>query len=99
MASKNDGCLPKMIARKAVNLCGTQLFWQQKSHKLEAIIRDQNVNFFATASLADMQWSNLYCHMPNRNLAKDSTEEERRRLNFCLLQENPHIAATYLHCQ
>lgn len=44
-----------------------------------------------------MQWSDLYRHMPDRKLADGATEEERRRLNFRLLQENPHIAASYLY--
>ena len=65
MASKDDCNLPKMLVRKAVNLCGTRLFWQNKSRELEALVRDRTADFFATASPADMQWSDLYCHMPD----------------------------------
>lgn len=97
MVLRDDSHLPKMIARKAVNIRGTRPFWQNKSRELQAIVRDTNADFFATASPADMQWSDLYRHMPERKLAKDATEEYRRRLNFRLLQENPHIAATYLY--
>lgn len=70
MASKDDGRLPKMIARKAVILRGTRPVWQHKSRELEAMVRDRNADFFATASPADMQWSDLYRHMPDRDLAK-----------------------------
>ncbi|MCJ1261869.1 hypothetical protein MMC22_001738 [Lobaria immixta] len=59
--------------------------------------RNQNADFFAAASPADMQWSDFYRHKPNRDLAKEATTEERRRLNFQLLQENPLGAATCLH--
>ena len=55
MASKNDSNLPKLLARKSVNLCSTRPFWQNKSRELEALVRDRNANFFATASQADMQ--------------------------------------------
>lgn len=46
-----------------------------------------------------MQWSDLYRHIPDRELADGATEEERRRLNFRLLQKNPHVATTYLYCR
>lgn len=65
MASKDDSNLPKLLARKSVNLCGTCPFWQNKSRELEALVRDRNADFFATASPADMQWSDLYRHMPD----------------------------------
>lgn len=65
MASKDDSNLPKLLARKAVNLRSTRPFWQNKSRELEALVRDRNADFFATASPADMQWSDLYCHMPD----------------------------------
>lgn len=73
-------------------------FWQQKqkSRELEAMGRNQNADFFAAASPADMQWSDFYRHIPDRDLAKEATAEERRRLNFQLLQENPLGAATCL---
>lgn len=99
MVLKDDSNLPKLLAKKLVNLCGTRLFWQNKSRELEALVWDQNANFFAIASPVDMQWSDLYYHMRNRELADGATEEERRRLNFWLLQENPHIVATYLYCR
>lgn len=55
MASKDDSNLPKLLARKSVNLRGTCPFWQNKSRELEALVRDRNADFFATASPADMQ--------------------------------------------
>ena len=36
-----------------------------------------------------MQSSDLYRHMPDRELAKGATEEERRRLNFRLFARKP----------
>ena len=38
MASKNDSNLPKLLARKSVNLRGTRLFWQNESRKLKALV-------------------------------------------------------------
>ena len=55
MASKNDSNLPKLLARKSVNLCNTCPFWQKKSRELEALVWDRNADFFATASPAVMQ--------------------------------------------
>ena len=82
MASKDDSYFPKMLTKKAVNLYKTCLFWQNKSRKLEALVQDCNANFFASTSLANMQWSDLYCHIPNRKLAERATEKEHCQLNY-----------------
>lgn len=49
-------------------------FWQQKqkSRELEAMGRNQNADFFAAASPADMQWSDFYRHIPDRDLGQRS---------------------------
>ena len=82
IASKDDNHLLKMLARKTINLCETRPFWQNKSRKLKVLVQNRNANFFATASPADMQWSDLYYHMSNRELAKRATEDEHCWLNF-----------------
>ena len=96
MAQDPNSHLSDIIARKSNSIRGTRPFWMRKSRELGAMVQERNSDFFATASPADMQWADLYKHMPDRELAENMTDEQRRRLNFRLLQENPHIAAVYL---
>lgn len=60
-------------------------------------MRDLNgQTLFFTASATDMQWRDLYKHMPNAAQYAIASEAERSKLAWHLLQQNPHIATKYL---
>ena len=86
-----------MISRKAACLRGTCPYWAAASSELGAMVKDLNgQTLFFMASAADMQWADLYKHMPDAQQYRNATEKERRKLSSRLLQKNPHIAAEYL---
>lgn len=97
MIARDDNNLADSIMRRAVKIRGTRPYWMQCRRELEAMVRDLKCpHVFLTFSAADMQWDDLYRHMPEYESFKCSTDTERGRLAYRLLQENPHIAAEYL---
>lgn len=97
MVNDPNSHLEDIIFRKAASLRGTRPYWVAASSELEAMVKDLNgQTLFFTASAADLQWADLYKHMPEAGRRKDLSEKERNKLNSRLLQENPHITAEYL---
>jgi hypothetical protein len=52
---------------------------------------------FITYSCADHQWDDLQRHMPGYDTWMNGTDQERRKLAWENIQNNPQIVAAWLH--
>ena len=90
--------LAQRVARRAAVLPGTRPYWSDASQKLKAQIRDPNCkspHLFFTVSAADIQWPDLYKHMPTSPGTLPESEQEAYWIRMTSLNENPAIAAYY----
>lgn len=81
IANDPNSHLQDIISRKVTNIRGTRSYWINTSHELEAMVRDLNgQTLFFTASAADMQWRDLYKHIPNAAQYATASEAKRSKL-------------------
>ena len=74
--------LAQRIACRGAVLPGTRPYWSDASRKLKAQIRDTNCkspHLFFTVSAADIQWPDLYQHMPAYLGAPPENEQDTVR--------------------
>ena len=94
----NDGdhSLALNMMRYGAGLRGTRAYWLARRRELLDMIRIRgSPHLFFTLSAADLQWADLHRHMPMEvPEADDPTGKRQRR---AALNNNPHIAAAYLH--
>lgn len=78
-------------------LCGTRAYWGQCRQELLDMIRVTGIpHLFFTFSAADLQWPDLHQHMPLEMNRPPEDERARKHQWWLALEQNPHIAATYL---
>jgi len=86
------------IVRHARKIKGTRPYWRQMRNELTAYAENiDKGSLFFTLSAADLQWYDLHAHMPQFNEYKAADETQRYRIASRNLNENPHIAAYWLH--
>jgi hypothetical protein len=100
MAMKEDSHLADIINRKATGLRGTRPYWAKARKDLETMVHNIGPpSLFFTLSAADMQWPDLYRHLPPEcRIEYDAAAEPGRAAIACrFLQQYPHVVAEYLH--
>jgi hypothetical protein len=90
--------LASKLVRHGSKLSGTRPYWNCRQQDLMAYAENLNKGaLFFTLSAADLHWWDLHSHMPCFDEYKAADEPARVRLASQSLNENPHIAAWYLH--
>jgi hypothetical protein len=93
-----DGLLNSVV-RQGSCLRGTRPYWRAKGANLEAHAHNlpHLSPVFVTYSCADHQWDDLQRHMPGYDTWTNGTDQERRKLAWENIQNNPQIVAAWLH--
>lgn len=92
-----DEALANRMIRYGAQLRGTRAYWLARRSELIDMIRIlQSPHVFFTLSAADLQWPDLHRHMPREIPESDEDESARKRQRRLALNNNPHLAASYL---
>ena len=84
--------------RYGVHLRGTRAYWSARRAELtDAINILGSPHAFITLSAADLQWLSLHSHMPSECEVPEGDQRAFRRQRRLALNNNPHIAASFLH--
>ena len=95
--SRGDQVLNKII-QHVRKLKGTRPYWKQKRNKLTAYAKNiKSGSLFFTLSAANLYWHNLYSYIPLFNEYKAADKAQRYRIASQNLNNNPYIAAYWLH--
>ena len=91
-----DNSIAHNMIRYGAGLRGTRAYWLARRHELLDMIHILgSPHLFFTLSAADLQWEDLHRHMPTEVPADDDPTGKHQRRTA--LNNNPHIAAAYLH--
>jgi hypothetical protein len=97
MLEEGDKSIARNMIRYGSHLRGTRAYWSARRGELsDAINVLGSPHVFITLSAADLQWPLLHDHMPKECETPEGDVRAEKRQRRLALNNNPHIAASYL---